>query len=285
MPNLIDMSRANKMIDFIETLKIPEGMYQGQPFVLREWQKDIIRGVYSPVYEDGFRVVRKAIYSVAKKNGKGLSLDTPLPTPSGWTTMRDVTVNDILYDENGNQCTVLFESDIKNIDCYKVCFSNNDVVICDSEHLWQTTCLIQEPGKFRRLRRKIEKKQVRNIKDIFRTQKCVNGTTNNHSIDVPKPIKCKPKRLPIKPYVLGVWLGDGDSDSARISCGNQDIKDMTTILKKEGISIKTAQETNRPTWRVRLSNGNKKGDRTRKISHKLRKLNLYKNKHIPKYLS
>jgi len=58
------------MIDFIQTLRIPEGMYQGQHFILRHWQQDIIRGVYGPVDENGKRIVRKAIYSVAKKQGK-----------------------------------------------------------------------------------------------------------------------------------------------------------------------------------------------------------------------
>lgn len=70
MADLVDMTRAQKMIDFIETLRIPEGMHQGQPFLLRPWQKDIVRSVYAPVDEQGLRVVRKAIYSVAKKNGK-----------------------------------------------------------------------------------------------------------------------------------------------------------------------------------------------------------------------
>lgn len=58
------------MIDFIETLHIPEGMHYGKPFLLRDWQKPIITDVYAPVDENGVRVVRKAIYSVSKKQGK-----------------------------------------------------------------------------------------------------------------------------------------------------------------------------------------------------------------------
>lgn len=70
MTNLMDMQRAQRMIDFIETLRIPEGMHQGQQFLLRDWQKNIIKPVYAPVDDMGLRVVRKAIYSVGKKNGK-----------------------------------------------------------------------------------------------------------------------------------------------------------------------------------------------------------------------
>ena len=62
--------RGERDIRFMESLRVPEGMLQGQPFRLRDWQKDVIRRVYNPVDEYGHRVVRKVIYSVAKKNGK-----------------------------------------------------------------------------------------------------------------------------------------------------------------------------------------------------------------------
>ena len=35
---------------------------------------------------------------------KSLALDTPLATPTGWTTMADVQVGDILFDETGAPC-------------------------------------------------------------------------------------------------------------------------------------------------------------------------------------
>lgn len=69
MPN-INQTRVNRVIQFIETLTIPEGMDEGKPFILRDWQKDIIHRIYGPTKETGLRLVRKAIYSVGKKNGK-----------------------------------------------------------------------------------------------------------------------------------------------------------------------------------------------------------------------
>jgi len=38
--------------------------------LLRDWQKDYIRDVYEPCYEDGTRLARDAIMSYARKNGK-----------------------------------------------------------------------------------------------------------------------------------------------------------------------------------------------------------------------
>ena len=38
--------------------------------------------------------------------GKMLALDTPLPTPDGWTTMGSVAIGDALFDESGKVCRI-----------------------------------------------------------------------------------------------------------------------------------------------------------------------------------
>jgi phage terminase large subunit-like protein len=81
--------RAVRVIAFIEHLTVPSGAGQGKTFKLAGWQKKFIRDIYEP-HRGTRRVVRRAILSIARKNGKALALDTPLPTPDGWTTMGDV---------------------------------------------------------------------------------------------------------------------------------------------------------------------------------------------------
>ncbi len=63
-------SRSDRVIAFIECLTIPSGEGQGGSFKLREWQKRFIRDVYDPVDENRRRQVRRAVLSVARKNGK-----------------------------------------------------------------------------------------------------------------------------------------------------------------------------------------------------------------------
>lgn len=63
------LSRADRLIAFVESLRITSGMHAGQPFRLRDWQKDIIRSVYA-VDGGGRRIVRTALLSMARKNGK-----------------------------------------------------------------------------------------------------------------------------------------------------------------------------------------------------------------------
>jgi phage terminase large subunit-like protein len=66
--------RAAKVIRFIERLTVPSGVGAGAPFKLDDWQKDFVHDIYEPqrVLADGreLRVVRRAILSMARKNGK-----------------------------------------------------------------------------------------------------------------------------------------------------------------------------------------------------------------------
>lgn len=63
-------ARADRVIAFIECLTVPSGEGAGGPFLLRPWQKRFIRDIYEPIGLDIRRVVRRAILSIARKNGK-----------------------------------------------------------------------------------------------------------------------------------------------------------------------------------------------------------------------
>lgn len=61
-------NRADRVIAFIELLIVPSGEGQGGPFDLDDFQKNWIRDVYREAR--GRRVCRRAILSIARKNGK-----------------------------------------------------------------------------------------------------------------------------------------------------------------------------------------------------------------------
>jgi len=62
--------RAQRVIEFIELLIVPSGVGQGGNFNLLEFEKDFIRDIYEPYDLGNKRVVRRAILSIARKNGK-----------------------------------------------------------------------------------------------------------------------------------------------------------------------------------------------------------------------
>lgn len=63
------LTRAERVIAFIESLSITSGAHAGRPFKLRDWQKAIIEAVYA-TDDDGVRGVRQALLAIPRKNGK-----------------------------------------------------------------------------------------------------------------------------------------------------------------------------------------------------------------------
>lgn len=63
------LSRAERVIAFMESLPITSGALAGTTFRLRPWQAKFIRAVYA-TDRRGIRQVRTAVLSVARKNGK-----------------------------------------------------------------------------------------------------------------------------------------------------------------------------------------------------------------------
>jgi replicative DNA helicase len=72
--------------------------------------------------------------------GKALALDTPLPTPDGWTTMGDVAVGDELLGADGKPTRVVAATEVMlGRPCYEVEFSDGTVIVADAEHQWLTS--------------------------------------------------------------------------------------------------------------------------------------------------
>jgi replicative DNA helicase len=71
--------------------------------------------------------------------GKALALDTPLPTPAGWTTMGEVQVGDHLIGADGKPTRVVAATEVMHgRPCYEVEFSDGTVIVADAQHQWVT---------------------------------------------------------------------------------------------------------------------------------------------------
>jgi hypothetical protein len=72
--------------------------------------------------------------------GKALALDTPIPTPDGWSTMGELQVGGRVFDERGKSCTIVAATPVMlDRPCYEVEFSDGTVIIADAEHQWRTS--------------------------------------------------------------------------------------------------------------------------------------------------
>ncbi|MHB8727563.1 MAG: LPD5 domain-containing protein [Sulfuricaulis sp.] len=155
------------------------------------------------------------------KISKALALDTPIPTPDGWTTMGEIRVGDKAFDEQGQVCEVLGATEVQlNRPCYDVSFSDGTHIVADAEHLW-FTIMQKKPG-------------IRTTEEILATLKERTRGDNKHSIPLTDALQLPNVELPIPPYVLGVWLGDGATRNARITAGPQDADEIVAHLCAAG---------------------------------------------------
>jgi hypothetical protein len=121
-------------------------------------------------------------YGGAAGSGKALALDTPIPTPDGWTNMGDLRVGDTVFDERGEPCLVTFVSEIQHRPCYRMVFDNGDEIITTDEHRWLTFTAGDASVK-----------AVRTTEEIAKTVRTAAGSPN-HSIPVAGQLRVAPPR-------------------------------------------------------------------------------------------
>ncbi|MBO0924363.1 replicative DNA helicase [Cellulomonas sp. zg-ZUI199] len=149
--------------------------------------------------------------------GKALALDTPLPTPTGWTTMGEVQVGDQLLAADGTVTRVVAATDVMvDRPCYRVTFDDGSTIVADAQHQWLT--------RTRSERRVGAEGSVRTTEDLAQTVRCVTADLRaNHSVATTGPLRLPARELLVDPYLLGVWLGDGHSTSARFTSADAEI--------------------------------------------------------------
>lgn len=77
--------------------------------------------------------------------GKALSLDTEIPTPTGWTTMGEIKKGALLIDSTGKSTKVTEVTEVlNNRPCYLLTFAGGVKVIADENHQWYVKVKIEE---------------------------------------------------------------------------------------------------------------------------------------------
>ena len=154
-----------------------------------------------------------ALYVVGARPamGKALALDTPIPTPTGWTTMGELQPGDRVLDERGTASTVTYRSPVyEDRHCYEVEFDDGSVIVADAEHQW---C-------------------VRDLADgamlVTTTADLVAGGVTTAEggarwgVCATQPLDLAAADLAVDPYVLGSWIAGACGVSSSLEIHGDD---------------------------------------------------------------
>ena len=224
----VEPVKARRVVEFIQCLKHTKGEFHGKHFQLLPWQEKIISDVFGTVREDDptMRQYTTAYIEVPKKQGKLLSLATPIPTPVGFTTMGQIAVGDKVFDERGMPCRVVAKSEIDYAEqAYRITFKDGEVIEAGENHQWY--------GEWRS-----NNKLTAGIvtTDWLYRRSCAPSRGKARSLDFRIPVNgaldTPTTDLPIAPYLMGYWLGNGHHGKPEITIMTQDTDEVLAQVSK-----------------------------------------------------
>ena len=236
---------------YVQIVHVDHGLV---PISLYDYQNEILQKITNN---------RRAVAVTSRQAGKALSIDTPIPMADGsWKTMGAINVGDIIIGADGKPTRVTFKSEIHNKPTYRIEIeSAREPVYACEDHLWQV---------FDRLDRQNKVVDTKTIAKQFQRKNKRGYYEYRYAILNSAPVEYSKKDLPLDPYTLGCWLGDGFSASSGFVCDPSD---------------KQHYEQNDIQFTAELSySRNCDNNFTSSIvgaSSKLRSIGVLNNKHIP----
>lgn len=176
--------------------------------------------------------------------GKAEKTTNLIPTTEGMKPIIELKSGDKVFNTEGGVCNVVARSEVwKNRPIYRVSFDDGSFVDVDGNHEWYLSSRKARISDSNNRRNKAKRKykgngiapngtdqtHKRTFSGIVSTKdiKVTTGADNrlNYRLDLPKPVIGKEVDLPIDPYILGAWLGDGNSDSGGFTSDDIEIVD------------------------------------------------------------
>lgn len=206
--------------------------------------------------------------SADRLSGEALALDTPIPTPGGWRMMGSLRAGDEVFGPDGAVESVVDAFDVlTGRPCFRVAFDDGSEIIADAGHKWVTDHYVSPTNLH--LGREVG---VVTTDQLAATVHATNGV--NHRVPTAGAVECPHADLPIDPYVLGCWLGDGSRGHGHMTCHEDDVATFEAEWAKAGedLHVYRPDPIGKPgIWRVHAN----------RMRGRLSKLGVLADKHIP----
>jgi len=138
--------------------------------------------------------------------GKAQPLTAKVLTPTGFVELGQLRVGDLVIGSNGRPCSVLGVYPQGTKEVFRVTFRDGSSTECCDDHLWFTTTKGERDHGLRGA--------VRALRDIRKSLRY--GTHFNHAVPRVRPVEFETKSLPVDPWLLGMYLGDGHTGTSTI---------------------------------------------------------------------
>lgn len=142
-----------------------------------------------------------------------LAHGSKVQTPYGEVNIEDVNVGDEVYGSNGSPTRVLEVHPQGVRKMYRIHFKDGRSVDCDGQHLWG---IYNRNGSY----------EVKSTKQMLDAGVRLKGSNPKPRFSVPSTgsVEYGHKFVPVDPYILGAWLGDGSIGKDRHGVGRYAVR-------------------------------------------------------------
>lgn len=185
-----------------QIVRAPRMDFGGTPVVLKGKLDQVVRREH-----DG---------SLWMRDWKGQPLDGVVHSPLGPRRMGDLSVDDYVVGGDGCPTRITATQDLGTVPCYTVGFSDGGSLEVTEDHLWRLLGNGPRPGGL------LSTKEMLNLGVDDAANR--SQLTKRWQVPVVEPIRQPERDLPVDPYLLGLFLGDGHfrSGSGRASVCSAD---------------------------------------------------------------
>lgn len=179
---------------------------------------------------------RLGIYVGLAGSGKAMPKDTLIPTPDGEKILGEIKVGDFVFDRKGHPTKVLGVYDRGVRRCFELTFSDGRKTRCCDEHIWP--CYTSRKNLKNLTLQEMMEKGIRiSAKSGGRFRMPINGC-----------VEFSEKELPVHPYILGVFLGDGCCKERYLTLSSNDRPVVEKVEKLLNANAEKLSENNY-SWR------------------------------------
>ena len=259
----------------MDNLIQPNGPRAGQPFIPTDRQIEFLAHFYALTHKGSF-VYRQGIRRLSKGSGKANDLRHKILTTDGWKTIGTLREGDYVFHPSGKPTRVTQLHPVGQWDTWEVELSDGTILTSSGEHLFTVDEFV---GKAKRVRRTLDVRTMAREGLVF-DRPLTKGATKATKAGVGKfalpetnPLEFPERDLPVDPWVLGYWLGDGSTSNGSITCDVDDLPHIESRMRVAGYDIGAV--------RAKKEGGRGRSVGILKLAADLRRAGVLNDKHIP----